>query len=72
MQLKCEQCGAPFQAKDLHLERGLATCSACGAVQQLPQRLSPESHADQALFVEQRLERFLNIEDRLVPGELSS
>jgi hypothetical protein len=46
MQLKCEQCGAPFQAKDLHLERGLATCSACGSVQQLPQRPQPESHDD--------------------------
>ncbi len=28
--------------------------------------------ADQALFVEQRLERFLNLEDRPVPGEMTA
>ncbi|TXT35987.1 MAG: hypothetical protein FD138_1138, partial [Planctomycetota bacterium] len=27
---------------------------------------------DQALFVEQRLERYLGIEDRIVPGEMSA
>lgn len=36
MQLKCEQCGAPFGAADLHLDRGIAVCSACGGVQRLP------------------------------------
>lgn len=36
MQLKCGQCGAPFRAADLHLERGIAACSACGSVQRLP------------------------------------
>jgi hypothetical protein len=36
MQLKCGQCGAPFRAADLHLDRGIAVCSACGGVQRLP------------------------------------
>ncbi len=36
MQLKCGQCGAPFRAADLHLDRGIAVCSACGSVQRLP------------------------------------
>ncbi len=38
MQLKCEQCGAPLQAADLHLDRGIAVCSACGGVLHLPDR----------------------------------
>lgn len=48
MQLKCEQCGAPFQATDLHLERGLAICRACGGVQHLPQRSLPDDGSDSA------------------------
>ena len=36
MQLKCEQCGAPFRATDLQLHRGIAVCSACAGVQRLP------------------------------------
>lgn len=36
MQLKCEQCGAPYRTADLHLDRSLATCAACGGVQRLP------------------------------------
>jgi len=36
MQLKCGQCGAPFRAADLHLDRGIGVCSACGGVQRLP------------------------------------
>lgn len=43
MQLNCGQCGAPFRAADLHLDRGIAVCSACGSVQRLPGPLNPES-----------------------------
>ncbi|HLQ46148.1 MAG TPA: hypothetical protein VK137_15510, partial [Planctomycetaceae bacterium] len=42
LQLKCEQCGAPFRATDLHLERGLATCAACGGVQRLPEPVAAD------------------------------
>ena len=43
MQLKCEQCGSPFRSADLHLERGLATCAACGGVQRLPGPVANEA-----------------------------
>lgn len=46
MQLKCGQCGAPFGAVDLHLDRGIAVCSACGGVQRLPGPIAPESQND--------------------------
>ncbi len=72
MQLKCEQCGAPFQAKDRHLERGLTTCSACGGVQQLPQRLSPESHDDSATAHRAKPKQDVPIPSRfVVTGEAS-
>ncbi len=45
MQLKCGQCGAPFRAGDLHLQRGIATCGACGGVQQLPDRSVPADNS---------------------------
>jgi len=43
MQLKCGQCGAPFRGADLHLDRGIAVCSACGGVQRLPGPTTVES-----------------------------
>lgn len=46
MQLKCGQCGAPFSAADLHLDRGIATCSACGGVQQLPGPITSKAQND--------------------------
>lgn len=46
MQLKCGQCGAPFRAADLHLDRGIAVCSACGSVQRLPGPTASESSSD--------------------------
>lgn len=46
MQLTCGQCGAPFRAADLHLDRGIAVCSACGSVQRLPGPSAPETPAD--------------------------
>mgnify|MGYP003390205964 CR=1 FL=1 len=46
MQLKCGQCGAPFRAADLHLDRGIAVCSACGGVQRLPGPAAVDSPSD--------------------------
>lgn len=46
MQLSCGQCGAPFHASDLHLDRGIAVCSACGSVQRLPASGTSDSHED--------------------------
>lgn len=43
MQLNCGQCGAPFRAADLHLDRGIAVCSACGGVQRLPGPVTSET-----------------------------
>lgn len=43
MQLNCGQCGAPFRAGDLHFDRGIAVCSACGSVQRLPGPVGSES-----------------------------
>lgn len=43
MQLTCGQCGAPFRAADLHLDRGIAVCSACGGVQRLPGPIIPDA-----------------------------
>ena len=43
VQLKCEQCGAPYRAADLRLDRSLATCAACGGVQRLPGPVASES-----------------------------
>lgn len=42
MQLNCGQCGAPFRAADLQLNRGIAICSACGSVQRLPEPATSE------------------------------
>lgn len=46
MQLKCGQCGAPFREADLHLDRGIAVCSACGSVQRLPGPTASQSPSD--------------------------
>ncbi len=46
MQLKCGQCGAPFRDANLHLDRDIAVCSACGGVQRLP---GPTSHVAERL-----------------------
>lgn len=48
MQFKCGQCGAPFRAADLHLDRGIAVCSACGGVQRLPGPTAAEAQNDSA------------------------
>lgn len=50
MQLKCGQCGAPFRAADLHLDRGIAVCSACGSVQRLPASVGSGSSDDSELL----------------------
>lgn len=48
MQLNCGQCGAPVRAADLHLDRGIAVCSACGSVQRLsgPTAADAPSHSE--------------------------
>ncbi len=46
MQLNCGQCGAPFRVADLHLDRGIAICSACGSVQRLPGPTASETSSD--------------------------
>lgn len=46
MQLKCGQCGAPFREANLHLDRGIAVCSACGSVQRLPGPINSNVSSD--------------------------
>ena len=64
MQLQCGQCGAPFRAADLHLDRGIAVCSACGGVQRLPGPITSVTSNDSKTTVKQKPSADVPVPDR--------
>ena len=64
MQLTCGQCGAPFRAADLHLDRGIAVCSACGGVQRLPGPITSGATSDSEAPVNRKPSGDVPVPDR--------
>ena len=72
IELKCRNCGGGLPADSIAWEQSSVTYSVQlvkdGGQQALVKGLTD---SQQALYIEQELERFLKIEDRPVRGELS-